>query len=89
MSQTDYEITDAGGGAAKLRLVGDWTTTALGRLPQRLAAAWLARAGLDGAFRPNWRPGMGGNAKIDVGDRSPLWIMTHRTVRFLREFFWI
>ena len=36
MSQTDYEITDAGGGAAKLRLVGDWTTTALGRLPQRL-----------------------------------------------------
>jgi multidrug resistance efflux pump len=50
---------------------------------------YLARAGLDGAFRPNWRPGMGGNAKIDVGNRSPLWIMTHRTVRFLREFFWI
>jgi phospholipid/cholesterol/gamma-HCH transport system permease protein len=36
MSQTDYEITDAGDGTAKLRLVGDWTTTALGRLPQRL-----------------------------------------------------
>ncbi|MFN7109914.1 MAG: ABC transporter permease, partial [Brevundimonas sp.] len=36
MSQTDYEITDAGDGTAKLRLVGDWTTTALGRLQQRL-----------------------------------------------------
>jgi phospholipid/cholesterol/gamma-HCH transport system permease protein len=36
MSQTDYEISDAGQGAAKLRLIGDWTTTALGRLPQRL-----------------------------------------------------
>ncbi|KAK0341557.1 hypothetical protein LTR94_025892, partial [Friedmanniomyces endolithicus] len=36
MSQTDFEIKDAGEGAADLRLVGDWTTTALGRLPQRL-----------------------------------------------------
>ena len=50
---------------------------------------YLARADVDGAFRPNWRPGMGGNAKINAGDRSPLWIMTHRTVRFLREFFWL
>jgi multidrug resistance efflux pump len=50
---------------------------------------YLARAGLDGAFRPNWRPGMGGNAKIEAGDRSLIWIMTHRTVRFLREYFWI
>ena len=36
MSKADYEILDAGDGAAKLRLVGDWTTTALGRLPQKL-----------------------------------------------------
>jgi hypothetical protein len=35
-----------------------------------------------------WRPGMSGVAKIDVGDRSPLWILTHRTVEFLRLFFW-
>lgn len=50
---------------------------------------YLARADVDGSFRPDWRPGMGGNAKIEAGTRSPLWIMTHRTVRFLREFFWL
>ncbi|OYU12147.1 MAG: hypothetical protein CFE38_08560 [Comamonadaceae bacterium PBBC1] len=50
---------------------------------------YVARADVDGTFEPHWRPGMGGNAKIDVGLRSPLWIMTQRTVRFLREFFWL
>ncbi len=50
---------------------------------------YVARADVDGTFQPHWRPGMGGNAKIDVGQRSPLWIMTQRTVRFLREFFWL
>lgn len=35
MSQADYEIQDVADGAT-LRLTGDWTTTALGRLPQRL-----------------------------------------------------
>lgn len=50
---------------------------------------YLARARPDDGFQPAWRPGMGGSAKIEVGDRSLLWVMTHRTVRFLREFFWI
>ena len=50
---------------------------------------YVARADVDGNFEPHWRPGMGGNAKIDVGLRSPLWIMTQRTVRFMREFFWL
>jgi biotin carboxyl carrier protein len=50
---------------------------------------YLARARPDEGFEPAWRPGMGGSAKIEVGDRSLLWVMTHRTVRFLREFFWI
>lgn len=50
---------------------------------------YLARAKPDEGFQPMWRPGMGGSAKIEVGDRSLLWVMTHRTVRFLREFFWI
>ena len=35
MSQAQYEIVDADGGA-KLRLSGDWTTTALGNLPRNL-----------------------------------------------------
>ena len=35
-----------------------------------------------------WRPGMSGVAKINVGDRNILWIFTHRTIDFLRIFFW-
>ena len=36
MSPAQYEIVDAADGTAKLRLTGDWTTTALGRLPREL-----------------------------------------------------
>ena len=32
MSQAQYEIVDAADGGAKLRLTGDWTTTALGKV---------------------------------------------------------
>jgi biotin carboxyl carrier protein len=35
-----------------------------------------------------WRPGMSGVAKLNVGKRNILWILTHRTVDFLRLFFW-
>lgn len=35
-----------------------------------------------------WRPGMGGVAKIDAGWRVPLWIVTHRTIDWLRMRFW-
>lgn len=35
-----------------------------------------------------WRPGMTGIAKLHVGARSPLWIITHRTLDFLRLRFW-
>jgi multidrug efflux pump subunit AcrA (membrane-fusion protein) len=35
-----------------------------------------------------WRPGMSGVAKIDVGERNLLWILTHRTVDFLRMWLW-
>lgn len=50
---------------------------------------YLARAELQGQQRPDWRPGMGGNAKLQAGHRSLIWVLTHRTVRFLREFFWL
>lgn len=36
-----------------------------------------------------WRPGMTGVAKIDAGTRSPLWVMTHRLVDFLRLKLWL
>jgi hypothetical protein len=35
-----------------------------------------------------WRPGMTGICKINAGDRSLLWILTHRTVEFLRMALW-
>jgi len=35
-----------------------------------------------------WRPGMSGVAKIDVGKRNVLWIVTHRTIDFLRILLW-
>lgn len=50
---------------------------------------YLARAALVGQQQPDWRPGMGGNAKLDAGERPLIWVLTHRTVRFLREFFWL
>jgi len=50
---------------------------------------YLARAALVGQQQPDWRPGMGGNAKLEAGDRPLIWVLTHRTVRFLREFFWL
>ncbi len=50
---------------------------------------FLARAQLLDAETGDWRPGMGGMAKIEAGQRALIWVLTHRTVRFLREFFWI
>ncbi len=50
---------------------------------------YLARAKVQSDIPPWWRPGMGGLARIDAGDRPLIWVLTHRTIRFLREFFWI
>ncbi len=35
-----------------------------------------------------WRPGMSGVAKLDAGRRSPGWILTRRTVDYLRLHLW-
>lgn len=35
-----------------------------------------------------WRPGMSGVAKVTVGRRNVLWILTHRTVDFFRIRLW-
>jgi len=35
-----------------------------------------------------WRPGMTGSAKLDVGWRNAGWIVTHRTVDWLRRQLW-
>ncbi len=35
-----------------------------------------------------WRPGMSGLAKVEAGNRSILWVLTHRAIDFLRMRFW-
>ena len=35
-----------------------------------------------------WRPGMSGVAKLNVGKRTFFWIISHRTIDFLRMYFW-
>jgi multidrug resistance efflux pump len=37
----------------------------------------------------NWRPGMAGEARVDVGYRSLAWIWTHRLIDFLRLKLWM
>jgi hypothetical protein len=36
-----------------------------------------------------WRPGMSSVAKVEVGQRNILWILTHDLTEFLRLYFWI
>ncbi len=50
---------------------------------------FLARARVDAEVQSWWRPGMGGTAKIDAGDRSLLWVLTHRSLRFLQRALWL
>ena len=49
---------------------------------------FLVRVHFPEGVSPWWRPGMSGVAKIDAGKRNILWIFTHRTVDFLRIYFW-
>ena len=50
---------------------------------------YLARARIEADFQPWWRPGMGGSARLEAGERSIIWLLTYRTVRYLRQVFWI
>lgn len=45
---------------------------------------FLVRCELPDGFSSWWRPGMTGISKLNAGDRTLLWIFTHRTVDFLR-----
>lgn len=38
---------------------------------------------------PDWRPGLAGEARIDVGKKSLAWIWTHRLIDFLRLKLWM
>jgi hypothetical protein len=51
-------------------------------------AVFVVRCELSDSRAAWWRPGMGGVAKVDAGWRMPLWIVTHRTIDWLRMRFW-
>jgi biotin carboxyl carrier protein len=37
-----------------------------------------------GTVEPWWRPGMSGTARVDAGKRTPIWLLTRRTLDYLR-----
>jgi biotin carboxyl carrier protein len=49
---------------------------------------FIVRCLLSGGTAEWWRPGMSGVAKVSAGRRNVLWILTHRTVDFLRIRLW-
>jgi len=49
---------------------------------------FAVRCGVDGTAESWWRPGMSGVAKLEIGRRTILWALTHRTVDFLRMQLW-
>lgn len=49
---------------------------------------FLVRCQVEGQPEDWWRPGMSGICKLNVGNRSLIWILTHRTVDFLRMWLW-
>lgn len=56
--------------------------------PKDQENVFLLRCSLSGEIEPWWRPGMSGVSKFQVEKRTLIWVFTHRTVDFLRMFFW-
>lgn len=50
---------------------------------------FMLKAKTLGEIESWWRPGMSGVAKINVGKRKVIWIVTHKTIDFLRMYFWL
>jgi hypothetical protein len=57
-------------------------------VPKNEANVFLVRCAIEGGAQPWWRPGMSGVCKFKVEKRSLFWILTHRTVDFLRLKLW-
>ena len=57
-------------------------------MPKKDANIFLVRLTFDQPIQPWWRPGMSGLCKLYVEKRSLFWILTHRTVDFLRMKLW-
>lgn len=56
--------------------------------PRNDGNVFLLRCSFEKGVEPWWRPGMSGLCKLDVEPRTLWWIITHRTVDFLRMKLW-
>jgi len=50
---------------------------------------FIAIAKIEGEGEEWWRPGMSGVAKIDIGERPLIWVISHRLVDFVRLKLWL
>ena len=57
-------------------------------MPEEEGNMFVIRCQLKGPVPDWWRPGMSGLCKIDSERRSYLWMLTHRTVEYLRMKLW-
>ena len=56
--------------------------------PKETGNIFPVREAFVGTPAPWWRPGMSGVAKINVGKRRLIWVLTHRTIDYLRLLLW-
>lgn len=56
--------------------------------PRSEGNVFLLRCGFENGIEPWWRPGMSGLCKVEVEPRTLWWVLTHRTVDFLRLKLW-
>jgi hypothetical protein len=57
-------------------------------VPEEKGNVFIVRCEFPDGPKDWWRPGMTGIAKVKVGERNILWIITHRTMDFLRLHLW-
>jgi multidrug resistance efflux pump len=64
------------------------TTVEPAAMPRKDANVFLVRCAFEGGPQRWWRPGMSGVCKLEVEKRTLFWIISHRTVDFLRMKLW-
>lgn len=57
-------------------------------MPKKDGNFFMVRCAFDGSAQSWWRPGMSGVCKLSVEKRTIFWIISHRTVDFLRLKLW-
>jgi multidrug efflux pump subunit AcrA (membrane-fusion protein) len=57
-------------------------------VPKEKGNVFIVHASFPDGIREWWRPGMTGVAKLDIGMRNLVWVLSHRTVDFLRLKLW-